>query len=293
MEIPRVGEAGARAAAEMPCQSEVPHGHPDQSGPVRPRPRARSGDRRRGRRDRAHAARPRGVAGATASRGCFACCCRARRATTRRSRRSIVAAIEELAPHDASIAWNVFVANSSGGLDQPFAFGLKGEVAAVARATPPSASIISTVRPASPGSRSATTTLAPARGSKIAAARPLPIPSPAAPPTLTIATLPAKPEPPRSFMRATTGVEFGGRRLELNLFSYIQGVIHLNPEVSDGAFQFGYDRGEAGPHASFRSCDRSGQPSCDASRACRSTLNSKPMLLTQQCTSRAYWRIEM
>src|SRR6478752_5487970 len=72
-----------------------------------------------------------------------------------------------------------------------------------AAALPPWASIISTVRPASPGSRSATTTLAPARASKIAAARPLPTPSPAAPPPLTIATLPAKPSPSRSRMRAS------------------------------------------------------------------------------------------
>jgi hypothetical protein len=39
--------------------------------------------------------------------------------------------------------------------------------------------------------------------------------------------------------KATTGVEAGGRRLELNLFSHIQGVVYLNPEISDGAFQLG------------------------------------------------------
>ncbi len=39
--------------------------------------------------------------------------------------------------------------------------------------------------------------------------------------------------------KATTGVNAGGRRLELNLFSHIQGVVHLNPEISDGAFQLG------------------------------------------------------
>ena len=39
--------------------------------------------------------------------------------------------------------------------------------------------------------------------------------------------------------KATTGVEAGGRRLELNPFSHIQGVVHLNPEISDGAFQLG------------------------------------------------------
>ena len=39
--------------------------------------------------------------------------------------------------------------------------------------------------------------------------------------------------------KATTGVEAGGRRLELNLFCHIQGVVHLNPEISDGAFQLG------------------------------------------------------
>jgi hypothetical protein len=35
--------------------------------------------------------------------------------------------------------------------------------------------------------------------------------------------------------KVTTGVEAGGRRLELNLFSHIQGVVHLNSEISDGA----------------------------------------------------------
>jgi hypothetical protein len=40
-------------------------------------------------------------------------------------------------------------------------------------------------------------------------------------------------------MDATTGVKAGGRRLELDLFSHIQGVVHLNPEISDGAFQLG------------------------------------------------------
>ena len=39
--------------------------------------------------------------------------------------------------------------------------------------------------------------------------------------------------------KATTGVEAGGRRLELNLLSHIQGVVHLNPEIPDGAFQVG------------------------------------------------------
>jgi len=39
--------------------------------------------------------------------------------------------------------------------------------------------------------------------------------------------------------KATTGVEAGGRRLELNLFSQIQGIVHLKPEISDGAFQLG------------------------------------------------------
>jgi hypothetical protein len=36
-----------------------------------------------------------------------------------------------------------------------------------------------------------------------------------------------------------TTAEAGGRRLELNLFSHIQGVVHLNPEIPDGALQFG------------------------------------------------------
>src|SRR5258708_426628 len=65
---------------------------------------------------------------------------------------------------------------------------------AMAAAVPPSARIISTVRSASLRSRSATSTLVPARASRIAAARPLPMPSPAAPPPLTMATLSVKPE---------------------------------------------------------------------------------------------------
>src|ERR1700736_6780762 len=55
--------APGRSAA-MARQPEVAHGHPDPSGPSRPRPRARGGEWRRSRRDRAHAAHPRGVAGA-------------------------------------------------------------------------------------------------------------------------------------------------------------------------------------------------------------------------------------
>jgi hypothetical protein len=32
-------------------------------------------------------------------------------------------------------------------------------------------------------------------------------------------------------------VDAGGRRLKLDLLGHIQSVIHLNPEVSDGAFE--------------------------------------------------------
>src|SRR5437879_4982857 len=64
------------------------------------------------------------------------------------------------------------------------AIAFAGDVATMAAAVPSSARIISTVRSASLRSRSATSTLAPARASKIAAARPLPIPSPAAPPLI-------------------------------------------------------------------------------------------------------------
>lgn len=39
--------------------------------------------------------------------------------------------------------------------------------------------------------------------------------------------------------KATTGVEAGGRRSEVNLLGNIQGVVYLNPEISDGAFQLG------------------------------------------------------
>jgi hypothetical protein len=39
--------------------------------------------------------------------------------------------------------------------------------------------------------------------------------------------------------KATTGVEAGGRRSEVNLLGNIQRVVHLNSEVSDGAFQLG------------------------------------------------------
>src|SRR5579875_3229117 len=62
-----------------------------------------------------------------------------------------------------------------------------------AAAVPPSAAIIATVPSAAARSISTTSTLAPARASRIAAARPLPIPSPGAPPPATIATLPARP----------------------------------------------------------------------------------------------------
>jgi hypothetical protein len=56
--------------------------------------------------------------------------------------------------------------------------------------------------------------------------------------------------------KATTGAEAGGRQSEINLFSHIQGVVHLNPEISDGAFQLGMTKkkldctqitGQAGP----------------------------------------------
>jgi hypothetical protein len=60
-------------------------------------------------------------------------------------------------------------------------------------ALPPSAAIIATVRSASARSRSTTSTFVPERANKIAAARPLPIPSPAAPAPVTMAALPAKP----------------------------------------------------------------------------------------------------
>src|SRR5438105_2431483 len=52
----------------------------------------------------------------------------------------------------------------------------------------------STVRLARPPSRSTTTTFAPAFASRIAEARPLPIPSPTAPPPVTMPTLPARPQ---------------------------------------------------------------------------------------------------
>jgi hypothetical protein len=39
--------------------------------------------------------------------------------------------------------------------------------------------------------------------------------------------------------KATTGAEAGGRRSETNLLGNIQGVVHLNSEISDGAFQLG------------------------------------------------------
>src|SRR6516165_5523239 len=62
-----------------------------------------------------------------------------------------------------------------------------------AAAVPPSSDIIATVRSARSRSRSTTSTRAPARASRIAAARPLPIPSSMAPPPVTIATLPSRP----------------------------------------------------------------------------------------------------
>src|SRR5260370_23618855 len=62
-----------------------------------------------------------------------------------------------------------------------------------AAALPPSCSIIETVCSAASRRISTTSTQAPARASRIAAARPLPIPSSGAPPPVTIATLPARP----------------------------------------------------------------------------------------------------
>src|SRR5580658_7972391 len=62
-----------------------------------------------------------------------------------------------------------------------------------ATALPPSAAIIVAVRSASCRSRSTTSTLHPARASRMAAARPLPMPSPAAPPPVTIAAFPTRP----------------------------------------------------------------------------------------------------
>ena len=63
-----------------------------------------------------------------------------------------------------------------------------------AAAVPPSSAIIATVRSARLSSRSTTSTRAPARASRIAAARPLPMPSSSAPPPVTIATLPSRPK---------------------------------------------------------------------------------------------------
>ena len=65
--------------------------------------------------------------------------------------------------------------------------------ASCAAAVPPSAAIIATVRSASASARSTTRTLVPARASSMAAARPLPMPSSAAPPPVTMATRPSSP----------------------------------------------------------------------------------------------------
>ena len=43
----------------------------------------------------------------------------------------------------------------------------------------------------------------------------------------------------RCWRESATGVEAGGRRSEVNLLGNIQGVVHLNSEISDGAFQLG------------------------------------------------------
>ena len=39
--------------------------------------------------------------------------------------------------------------------------------------------------------------------------------------------------------KATTDVKPVVKPLEINLFGYIQGVVYLNSEISDGAFQLG------------------------------------------------------
>src|SRR6516162_4312652 len=72
-------------------------------------------------------------------------------------------------------------------------------------AVPPSCAIIATVRSARARSRSTTKTFAPARASRIAAARPLPIPSSAAPPPVTIATFPSSPSASRFFLSVIGG----------------------------------------------------------------------------------------
>jgi hypothetical protein len=58
--------------------------------------------------------------------------------------------------------------------------------------------------------------------------------------SLSVQTLSAcRSRPTASGAKATTDVEVGGRRSEINLFGYIQGVVHLDSEISDGAFQLG------------------------------------------------------
>ena len=56
---------------------------------------------------------PADLAEALHARACSACCCRARPAATRCIPATYLLAIEEMARHDASVAWNLFVANST------------------------------------------------------------------------------------------------------------------------------------------------------------------------------------
>ncbi len=79
------------------------------------------------------------------------------------------------------------------GLHHARAWALSVRSAWCAAAVPPSSAIMATVRSASALSRSTTSTLVPARASRMAAARPLPMPSPAAPPPAMMATLPSRP----------------------------------------------------------------------------------------------------
>jgi hypothetical protein len=64
----------------------------------------------------------------------------------------------------------------------------------------------------------------------------------------------------------------GGRRLELNLFSHIQGVVHLNPEISGRAFQFVITEEKLDRTQVSDLAIKFGQPSCGASSACRKIL---------------------
>ena len=84
----------------------------------------------------------------------------------------------------------------------------------------------------------------------------------------------------------------GGRRLKVGLLGHIQSVIYLDPEISDGALQLRMAEEELhGAQVPGLAINLGSLRTPHRVRAIKGRL--KPMLPTQRCTSRAYWRVDM